>query len=148
MPWWTIVYTKNNVYNLLRTCIRSNTITTISIFIMIKTFLVHFTAPNNQSPCVNFVFKSLDRVSNSETIKKLTTFLWVKVALPYLKLLTLNSTTTFALWIKVNFGARLLSDAAGGVMFSSYNRFPYQNSITTRRFYESLKQPKYQIHPH
>ena len=148
MPWWTIVYTKNNIYNLLRTCIRSNTITTISIFIMIKTFLVHFTAPNKQSPCVNFVFKSLDRVSNSETIKKLTTFLWVKVALPYLKLLTLNSTTTFALWIKVNFGARLLSDAAGGVMFSSYNRFPYQNSITTRRFYESLKQPKYQIHHH
>ena len=48
--------------------------TIISIFVFIRSaFLVTFTAPNKQLPYVKPIFKSVEHVSNSEEIYKLTT---------------------------------------------------------------------------
>ena len=41
----------------------------------IRSPLVNFRAPNRQSPSVNFVFLSLDHVSDSQTIKQFTPYL-------------------------------------------------------------------------
>ena len=60
-------------------------------------FLVNLTSPNKQSISAKFLLKSLDQVSKSQTINTFSSFLWVKVTLPYFKHLSLNSTAIFEL---------------------------------------------------
>lgn len=67
------------------------------------------------------MFETFEHVFNSEPKNKLTTYLWLKDTLSCSKQLPSNFPTIFALWIKVNFGARLQSNVSGGLILSSYN---------------------------
>lgn len=59
------------------TCFKPNFITTVPL-LSFSSLLINLTVPNEQLPSIKSVFKPFDDGSNSKTINKLHTFIWLK----------------------------------------------------------------------